>query len=129
MSGLQGSGGCIQLDVKYEGGTSDWEECGDCITADSDEVVLAEQCPQKRKRRRRAVRNVDEVQAKFCRTSDSVTLCSDPITPKDGKSKKGCLLSTDTIVTKLSLYHDYPDNGYDCQLAYSTTSELKTKAL
>ncbi|XP_071806842.1 nephrin-like isoform X6 [Asterias amurensis] len=82
ISELKDSGGCIQLEVKYviEGGSSKWTECGDCIEAD-DEVVLAERCPQTGKRRRRAIGDVIEVQAKYCEGSDDSKLCSDPITP------------------------------------------------
>ncbi|XP_033641699.1 uncharacterized protein LOC117301803 [Asterias rubens] len=83
VSGFKGEG-CIQLEVKYviKGGSTDWIDCGECVTADS-EVVLADWCPQTQKRRRRAVGDVGEVRAKYCRTSGSVTLCSDPITPEE----------------------------------------------
>ncbi len=85
VTGVQDSGGCIQLEVKYEGSSSDWMECGKCITADS-EVVLADWCPQTLKRRRRAAGDVDEVRAKYCEGRGSSALCSDPISAKEVSS-------------------------------------------
>ena len=98
VTGLQGKG-CIQLEVKYEGGSSYWTECGGCFTTDS-EVVLADWCPQTQKRRRRAIGDVDEVQAKYCQGSGDSTLCSDPITPEESKSNKEINGFSDTLATK-----------------------------
>lgn len=76
ITGLTGGGECIKLEVNYEA-NSDFKECGDCITADS-EVDLAVWCQQTRKN----VGDVEDVQAKFCRMYGEI--CSDGIIVRKG---------------------------------------------
>ncbi|XP_033641191.1 proto-oncogene tyrosine-protein kinase ROS-like isoform X2 [Asterias rubens] len=74
IDGLNANNGeCIQLEVKREG-ISGWASCGDCIETNGT-FTLSYWCLQTRKRRGRAIGDVEMVRAKLCQLTSQ--LCGD----------------------------------------------------
>ena len=74
IDGLNANNGeCIQLEVKREG-IPGWASCGDCIETNGT-FTLSYWCLQTRKRRGRAIGDVEMVRAKLCQLTSQ--LCGD----------------------------------------------------